>query len=66
MLKVTRHRATSSLISIMSEASYHRSDNAQAYRQNASFVFSDAYAAPVLALLDPQPGDHVLDLGCGK
>lgn len=44
---------------------YHRSDNAEAYRSNASFVYSSAYTAAVLQLLDPQPGDKVLDLGCG-
>jgi SAM-dependent methyltransferase len=33
------------------------------YAKNAAFV--PALGAPVLALLDPQPGEHILDLGCG-
>lgn len=33
------------------------------YAENAAFV--PALGAPVLALLDPKPGEHVLDLGCG-
>ena len=34
-----------------------------AYAANAGFV--PALGAPVLALLDPRPGERVLDLGCG-
>lgn len=33
------------------------------YAANAAFV--PAMGAPVLALLDPQPGEHILDVGCG-
>jgi SAM-dependent methyltransferase len=33
------------------------------YAKNAAFV--PALGAPVLALLAPQPGEHILDLGCG-
>ena len=33
------------------------------YAANAAFV--PAMGAPVLALLDPQPGERILDLGCG-
>lgn len=33
------------------------------YARNAGFV--PALGAPVLALLDPQPGERILDLGCG-
>ena len=33
------------------------------YARNAAFV--PALGAPVLALLDPQPGEAILDLGCG-
>ena len=33
------------------------------YAANAAFV--PAMGAPVLALLDPQPGERVLDVGCG-
>lgn len=35
----------------------------KAYQANAAFV--PALGAPVLALLNPQPGEHILDLGCG-
>ncbi|TKY86155.1 hypothetical protein EX895_004980 [Sporisorium graminicola] len=45
---------------------YHRSDDAQAYRRNASFVYSSEYTAPVLRLLDARPGERILDLGCGS
>jgi hypothetical protein len=34
------------------------------YGQNASFVFSQASASPVLGLLDAMPGERILDLGC--
>jgi trans-aconitate methyltransferase len=37
--------------------------NADVYERNARFV-SDL-ATPVIALLDPQPGERILDLGCG-
>jgi trans-aconitate methyltransferase len=37
--------------------------NSEAYAKNARFVTD--LGAPVLALLDPQPGEHILDLGCG-
>lgn len=50
----------------MSSDTYHRSENAEAYRKNASFVFSSEYTAPVLRLLDAQPADKILDLGCGS
>lgn len=33
------------------------------YAKNAAFV--PAFGAPVLALLDPQPRERILDLGCG-
>ena len=36
------------------------------YNKNASFVYSDAYTAPVLGLLDAKPGERILDLGCGS
>jgi trans-aconitate methyltransferase len=35
-----------------------------AYRSNAPYV--PALGAAVLALLDPRPGEHILDLGCGE
>lgn len=37
--------------------------NAEVYEKNARFV-SDL-AMPVVELLDPQPGERILDLGCG-
>jgi len=37
--------------------------NAADYIKNAAFV--PALGAPVLALLDPRPGERILDLGCG-
>jgi trans-aconitate methyltransferase len=37
--------------------------NAEVYDRNARFV-SDL-GMPVVALLDPQPGERILDLGCG-
>lgn len=40
----------------------HNPDN---YSKNASFVYSAKYTQAVLALLDPQPGERIVDLGCG-
>lgn len=37
--------------------------SASDYARHAGFV--PALGAPVLALLDPQPGERILDLGCG-
>ena len=37
--------------------------NAQAY--DSSFGYVSAHGAPLLDLLDPKPGERVLDLGCG-
>jgi ubiquinone/menaquinone biosynthesis C-methylase UbiE len=45
---------------------YHHSDNAEKYRSNASFVFNDENTKEVLKLLDPQPGEVILDVGCGE
>ena len=36
------------------------------YAKNASFVYSDAYTAPVLSLLNAQKGERILDIGCGN
>jgi protein-L-isoaspartate O-methyltransferase len=33
------------------------------YRQNASFV--PELGAPMIARLDPKPGERILDIGCG-
>lgn len=37
--------------------------NAELYQQKHAFVFH--YGADVLQVLDPQPGERILDLGCG-
>lgn len=37
--------------------------NAEGYAKNARFVTE--LGAPVLGLLDPQPGERILDVGCG-
>src|SRR5579863_2183769 len=37
--------------------------NSESYAKNARFVTD--LGAPVLALLDPRPGERILDLGCG-
>lgn len=51
----------------MSSAAGPDKDNwsASVYQTNASFVYSQAFTSPVLALLSPRPGERVLDLGCG-
>lgn len=40
--------------------------NANQYNKTASFVYSSAFVAPVMELLDPHPGERILDLGCGS
>jgi ubiquinone/menaquinone biosynthesis C-methylase UbiE len=40
--------------------------SAENYNKNASFVYSDVFTAPVLSMLDPKPGEKILDLGCGS
>lgn len=40
--------------------------NADQYNKTASFVYSNAFVAPILELLDPRPGERILDLGCGS
>lgn len=47
----------------MSEIRETQTWSAQDYAENAAFV--PAYGGEVLHLLDLQPGDRVLDLGCG-
>ncbi|WVF70976.1 hypothetical protein IAT40_005772 [Kwoniella sp. CBS 6097] len=39
--------------------------NPSNYSTNASFVYSAAYTTLVLDILDPQPGEKIIDLGCG-
>ncbi|GAA6016698.1 hypothetical protein JCM10207_000151 [Rhodosporidiobolus poonsookiae] len=40
--------------------------SAQRYNTNASFVYSAKFTSPVVDLLAPQPGEHIVDLGCGS
>ncbi|KXN88137.1 hypothetical protein AN958_07596 [Leucoagaricus sp. SymC.cos] len=40
--------------------------NVSQYNKTASFVYSSLFVAPVLELLDPRPGERILDLGCGS
>ena len=40
--------------------------SASLYNKTASFVYSAPFVAPVLKLLDAQPGERILDLGCGS
>lgn len=40
--------------------------SAEKYNQNASFVYSNEFTSPVLLLLDPKPGEHIIDFGCGS
>jgi ubiquinone/menaquinone biosynthesis C-methylase UbiE len=49
-----------------STTTYHHSDNAEKYREKASYVYSDEYTREVLKLLDAQPGEMILDVGCGS
>ncbi|KAF8158241.1 S-adenosyl-L-methionine-dependent methyltransferase [Crassisporium funariophilum] len=40
--------------------------SASLYNKMASFVYSPAFIAPVLGLLAAQPGERILDIGCGS
>ena len=40
--------------------------SASQYNRTASFVYSGAFTAPVLELLDARPGERILDVGCGS
>lgn len=40
--------------------------DADQYNISAPFVYSPTFVAPVLELLNPQPGERILDLGCGS
>lgn len=50
----------------MTSSNFHHSESSQVYRQNASFVYNAANTSPILNLLDAQPTDFILDLGCGS
>ena len=40
--------------------------SASQYNTTASFVYSAAFTAPILDLLNAQPGERILDIGCGS
>ncbi|KAJ7808860.1 S-adenosyl-L-methionine-dependent methyltransferase [Mycena olivaceomarginata] len=40
--------------------------SASLYNKSAAFVYSPAFTAPVLELLSAQPGERIIDLGCGS
>jgi len=40
--------------------------SASQYNKTASFVYSATFTAPVLELLNAQPGERILDVGCGS
>ena len=40
--------------------------SAPEYNKAASFVYSTENTAPILMLLDPKPGDKIIDFGCGS
>ncbi|KAF7297842.1 Methyltranfer-dom domain-containing protein [Mycena kentingensis (nom. inval.)] len=40
--------------------------SAALYNKSASFVYSSAFTTPVLDLLQAQPGEKIIDLGCGS
>ncbi|GAA6001973.1 class I SAM-dependent methyltransferase [Rhodotorula paludigena] len=40
--------------------------SAKRYNSNASFVYSSKFTSPTLDLLAAQPGERILDLGCGS
>lgn len=40
--------------------------SADQYNAVASFVYSKEFTTPVFSLLNAQPGERILDLGCGS
>jgi len=40
--------------------------SASEYNKTAPFVYSAEHTAPILKLLDPKPGDKIIDFGCGS
>jgi ubiquinone/menaquinone biosynthesis C-methylase UbiE len=40
--------------------------SASLYNKHASFVYSPAFTSPVLGLLAAQPGERIIDFGCGS
>jgi ubiquinone/menaquinone biosynthesis C-methylase UbiE len=49
----------------MAHAASLTNHNPAVYNKNASFVYSAAYTAAVLGLLDAKKGERIVDLGCG-
>jgi ubiquinone/menaquinone biosynthesis C-methylase UbiE len=49
----------------MAHATSLSNHQSEVYATNASFVYSAKYTHAVLSLLDPQPGEKIIDLGCG-
>lgn len=39
--------------------------SASEYNKTAAFVYSTENTAPIITLLDPKPGDKIIDFGCG-
>jgi ubiquinone/menaquinone biosynthesis C-methylase UbiE len=54
----------------MSSSVMHSSDasgwSASLYNHHASFVYSPAFTSAVLELLAAQPGERIIDFGCGS
>ncbi|KAH8077020.1 S-adenosyl-L-methionine-dependent methyltransferase [Cristinia sonorae] len=50
----------------MVQSGYKDKWSALHYNSGASFVYSQAYAAPLLNLLNAQPGEKIYDFGCGS
>jgi len=40
--------------------------SASLYNKHTPFVYSPAFTAPVLELLSVQPGERIIDFGCGS
>ena len=40
--------------------------SASLYNKHTPFVYSPAFTAPVLELLSAQPGERIIDFGCGS
>lgn len=40
--------------------------SANLYNHHAAFVYSNKFTAPVLGMLAPQPGEKIMDFGCGS
>ena len=47
---------------LQSSLTAHTAEN---YNKHADFVYSAKFTTPVLGLLNAQPGERIIDLGCG-